>query len=49
MTPEDIRRLWRRDLDPGTLAEVDRHERTSLAALRVLVRAGVVKPGVSRS
>ena len=44
MTPEDIRRLWQRDLDPGTLAEVDGSERASLSALRVLVRAGVVKP-----
>jgi hypothetical protein len=44
MTPDDIRRLMRRDLDGATLATVAKRERDGLLCLAWLVRRGHMAP-----
>ena len=44
MTPDELRRLWRRHLDRATLARADHNEREALRRLRWIVRRGLLAP-----
>lgn len=43
MTPADIRRLMRRELDQGALSASLKNEQIALGTLRLLIERGVIR------